>query len=273
LRGLDSSAFPPLAGYVVGAAKPSAETAIQSPLNDPVLTTARRGLGRVAVYTADLHSAWSASLRAWPGFNPLFVQTTRWVARRGEDVSLYARFAEEGDSLRLMVEAQTPQGEFLNGLLCQAVMRTPSGETTTVPLSATAPGRYEARVTPEERGAHVFAISAVSTDRQIDSQIVRGAYWSSNAEYRYAPPDAATLSRIAEITGGRVLKAGDDPFSGPRERQYFDASPWLAGLALLMFLIELLVLPWLRSRGRLTRNQAAASTSHSAKRTAPTAAA
>ena len=162
LRGLDSSTLPLLGGYVVGVPKPLAEMAVQSPLNDPILAASRRGLGRVAVYSADLHSDWSASLRSWSGFSTLFVQAARWVARRGEDESLYAHFVEEGDNLRLIVEAETPEGEFLNDLVCQAVMRTPSGSTTTVALAGTAPGRYEASLAPEERGAYVFAISAAS---------------------------------------------------------------------------------------------------------------
>jgi Mg-chelatase subunit ChlD len=272
LRGLDTGTLPLLGGYVVGVAKPAAETAIQSPLDDPVLAAARRGLGRVAVYSADLHSAWSASLRTWSGVDTLFVQATRWVARRGDDASLFARFVEEGDSLRLIVEAETPEGEFLNGLTCEAIMRAPSGATTTVALSATAPGRYDARVAPQERGAYVFAITAASADRQVDSRIVRGVYWSADAEYRRAPVDSTTLSRIAEITGGRVLSAGDNPFSGPRDRRYFDASPWLAGVALVLFLIEVLLLPLQRRRG-LGSGPFITSTGRSAKRTVPTAAA
>ncbi len=272
LRGLDSSTLPLLGGYVVGVPKPLAEMAVQSPLDDPILAASRRGLGRVAVYSADLHSDWSASLRSWSGFSTLFVQAARWVARRGEDESLYAHFVEEGDNLRLIVEAETPEGEFLNDLVCQAVMRTPSGSTRTVALAGTAPGRYEASLAPEERGAYVFAISAASVDHRVDTRIVRGVYWSANAEYRRATADATTLSRIAELTGGRVLSAGDDPFSGPRERRYFDASSWLAGFALLMFLIEVLLLP---SGSFRRRRSAGAGTpaGHSVKSTAPTAAA
>ena len=43
-------------------------TLLNRPLDDPVMAAWRFGLGRVAVYTADLRSPWSAGLRRWPGF-------------------------------------------------------------------------------------------------------------------------------------------------------------------------------------------------------------
>ncbi len=60
VTGLETSGLPRLGGYVVSAAAPGAETVLASHLDDPVLATGRAGLGKVAVYTADLGSDWSA---------------------------------------------------------------------------------------------------------------------------------------------------------------------------------------------------------------------
>ena len=73
--GLDRGSMPDMGGYVVSVAKPGAEPILMSHLDDPVLAGWRSGLGRVAVYTAGLNAPWSASLRAWSGFRPLWLQT------------------------------------------------------------------------------------------------------------------------------------------------------------------------------------------------------
>jgi hypothetical protein len=242
LTGLDSSALPPLGGYVVGTVKPSADTAIASPLGDPILATGRLGLGRVVVYSADLHSEWSDRLRAWNGFGQLFAQTIRWASRRVRDELLYATFVEDADTLRLVVDAQTREGALVNDLDVRAMVRSPSGATTTISLAATAPGLYQAAVATPERGAYVFAIAGTSGDRRIDSRIVRGFYWTGRREYRSHGVDRTVLTRIAELSGGRTLAANDDAFSVPRDSRFFDLRPWLTGAALALFLVEVLLL-------------------------------
>jgi Mg-chelatase subunit ChlD len=241
VAGVDQSVLPQLGGYVVGVVKPSAESPLSSPLNDPILATWRMGLGRVAVYTAELHAAWSRELRNWEGFDRLVTQTIRWVSRGVRDDALYASFEEDDGGLRLIVEAQTADGTLLNELDSRAVLRTPTGETATVELSGTAPGRYETRIEGTEPGAYVFAISGARAADGFDSRIVRGVYWSADREYRANGPDLALLGRIAQVSGGRVLGVGDGPFSAPRTPTYIDLWPWLAGAALLLFLAEVLL--------------------------------
>lgn len=252
VAGVEQTVLPQLGGYVVGVVKPSAEAPLRSPLHDPILATWRNGLGRVAVYTAELHAAWSRQLRSWEGFDRLFTQTIRWVSRGVRDDALYASFEEDDGGLRLIVEAQSADGTLLNLLDSQAVVRTPMGETATVVLSATAPGRYEARIEGTEPGAYVFAISGTRAADRFESRIVRGVYWSADREYRANGPDLALLARLAQASGGRVLGVGESPFSAPRPPTYIDLWPWLTGAALLLFLVEVLLparglsAPWRR---------------------------
>ena len=78
-RGLNGG--PRLGGYVVTAPRPGTDVVMRSHLDDPVLAVGRRGLGRVAVYTGDLHSPWSAGLAAMACFGALVARTMRWVSR------------------------------------------------------------------------------------------------------------------------------------------------------------------------------------------------
>ena len=246
LNGIDTATLPSLGGYVVGAAKPLAQVVLQSPLGDPVLATIRAGLGRVAIYTSDLHSSWSARLLEWDEFPRLIAQTARWTSRRVRDELLYAEFVAAGDDLRLVVEAQRPDGRFISGLECDAVVRGPDGATTKIGLMPTSPGRYEARLSAPEPGAYVMEIAASNRDLGVDSRIIRGTYWSSPAEYRRSGVDTELLGRIAAVSGGRVLAAAENPFNAPRDSDYVRGRSWLIGGALLAFLFEVLLPSWRR---------------------------
>jgi Ca-activated chloride channel family protein len=247
VAGMETAILPELTGYVVGVTKPLAEAPLRSPLEDPILATWRLGLGRVAVYTAELHGAWSQSLRTWDGFDTLFTQTMRWVSRRVRDDALYAWFGEDDGGLRLVVEAQRRDGTLLNELDVRAVVRTPAGEASTIALSGTAPGRYEARIAASEPGAYVFAISGARAADGFESRIIRGVYWSADREFRAREPDLPLMTRVADISGGRVIGAADDVFAPSRPRSYVDLWPWLTAAALALFLAEILLpvrWPW-----------------------------
>jgi hypothetical protein len=85
----------------------------------------------------------------------------------------------------------------------------------------------------------LFSIAATAPDGTLDARVQRGFFWTA-AQERAGETNAATLAEIARLTGGRVLSANDDPFSGPRPRDRHDIGPWLAGLALLLFLSDVL---------------------------------
>src|SRR2546421_575806 len=77
------------------AAKPPATNILSSHLDDPILSAWRAGLGRAAVFTADLGSPWSASLRGWQDFARLWTQSVRWISRRSDDPALVVAITEE----------------------------------------------------------------------------------------------------------------------------------------------------------------------------------
>jgi Ca-activated chloride channel family protein len=240
LTGIDTSALPRLDGYVVSAARPDAAVVLSSNLGDPVLAAWRYGLGKVAVYTADLHSPWSARLRAWAGAGTLLSQTTRWLSRRVDHPFLDTQFAEENGQLRVSVDARTPDGGFLSLLDLSAVVRTPSGSTTTVTLAPVAPGLYEGRLPLADEGPYLLTISASDDTGVADTRVQRGFYWSAPRERQRGDANMGLLAALTEITGGRGLAAGENPFAGERPLAFQDISLWLAGGALLLFLVELL---------------------------------
>ena len=239
--GLDRAGLPTMAGYVVSAAKPGAEPVLFSHLDDPVLAVWRFGLGRVAVYTGDLRSPWSAGLRRWAGFSPLWLQTAQWLARPASDRALRASVVERSDGAHLMVEGDTPSGDPLARAVVRAAVRGPDGNEQELTLAATGRGQYEAPLATPAAGPYVASIDARVPDGSGDMRALRGFYWSANRERRAIGADMATLSQIAQATGGRLLGPTDDPFSGPRPRAFHEIWTLLAAAALLLFLVDVAV--------------------------------
>jgi Mg-chelatase subunit ChlD len=234
--GLDRSGLPAMAGYVVSAVKPGAAPVLVSHLDDPILAAWQFGLGRVAVYTADLRSPWSAGLRRWSGFGPLWLQTARWVGRRATDRALRASIVEGSGGARLVVDAETEKAS--NRIDVHAAVRGPGGEQQEVALRATAPGRYEAPISTPSPGPYIASITARAADGGADARALRGFYWSANRERRATGAHMAALAQIANATGGRVLGPNDNPFAGLRPRAYREMWTVLASAALLLFLVD-----------------------------------
>src|SRR5262249_39867026 len=150
--------LPPMAGYVVSAVKPGAEPVLLSHLDDPVLAAWRFGLGRVGVYTADLRSPWSARVRRWTGFVPLWAQAAQGLRRRAMDRALRASVVERSDGAHLVVEGDTPSGDPLEQAVVRASVRGPNGNQQELTLASTGRGRYEAPLATPAPGPYVASI-------------------------------------------------------------------------------------------------------------------
>jgi Mg-chelatase subunit ChlD len=241
LAGITLEDRPRINGYVVGALKQTAENILTSHLEDPILAGWRVGLGRVAVYTADLHGPWSARMRAWNGAPGLWVASMRWLSKQADNATLEASFVEAGDQMHLVLGAQDPAGGSVNLLDSRARVRTPDGRSLDTTLVQSAPGEYSASIPLGEPGPYLVDFSAREPDTRGEHQLLRGFYWSTNAEHRSQGIDRANLAALAGATNGRVLGPGQSPFDQERQRAYVDTWPWLTTAALLLFVADILL--------------------------------
>jgi Mg-chelatase subunit ChlD len=248
--GLDQQALPSLGGYVVSAPKPNAETPLTSHVDDPVLATWSHGLGKVAVYTADLHGEWSAPLRRWREWPRLLTRAVGWVGRPASSDELYTRIQADGDAVRLIVDAGTPAGDHVSRLIAGASLRTPAGETRDLLLRESRPGRYEVEIPILQDGPYLLNVEARSRDGGFDGRVLRGFYWSDPAEGRLRGVNQALLDGMTQATGGRLLRAGETWMADRRLPSYLDVRGVLLIAAFLLFLLEVLGsrLPGIRSR-------------------------
>ncbi len=207
-RGL--SPPPPARVLLPAVSKPWATAVLRSGDLD-VLALAERRNGRVAALATDL----GQSLKDWPDAGRLLANLMRWLA----DTPARPRYLLAGDTLYLYGRYPAPPELWSGGVR--------------YPLVPDAPFRYRLRL---PAGVRTFSIRA--GDRTL-------------FRLRRAPagewPDRdgrATLKALAEGSGGRLL---DAPVLGPPPRVPRDLSGALAGLGLLVFLLER-YLAWRRGR-------------------------
>lgn len=240
----DLSGVPPLDGYALTFAKPTAEVLLSAG-RDPVLARWRLGLGRVAALNTDLSGRWSGAWLAWQkGALLLDAVLTAAEPPGAVSVGLYPNVAVDASGIDLTIDARTPQGGFANFLDLSATL-LPAGGTQ--PLEQINAGLYRTRFPVVDPGGYVLRID----DRTRETAATVSATVPYPAEYRATGPDMETLRSIAAQTGGRLLEDEMLPGNpGPPSLVRVDLHlPFLFG-GLLLLLGELV---FRKLAGRRTR--------------------
>jgi len=265
LNGIPST--PPLYGYVATSAKDTAQVALATHLDDPLLATWQYGLGRAAAWTSDATGRWGRDWVRWDGYATFWNQAVRWTFGNRATGGLSVAVRPDGDQARLTVDAQDDGGAFLNDLALTANVVDPAGETQTVALQPVAPGRYEGVFTPRAEGAYFVGVGDAAGDLGATTGWVLGY----SPEYADLDGNPALLTAIQTAAGGRALAvAGGD---GPGPSAVFDHDlaaapvarpiwPWLTLAATLLLPLDIaarrLTLTrqdWQRLWGRVTADR------------------
>jgi uncharacterized membrane protein/uncharacterized protein YegL len=237
--GVDFDTSPSLLGYVSTLAKDTAEVLLESDEDEgkPILARWQYGLGKTVAFTSDVKNRWSAEWLEWDGYGQLWPQLVRETMRRSDDGTVEMTVEKIDDEARIEVRGVDPSGAFINDLSAEVRVLTPSGQTADLALHQSAPGFYRAVYPLAERGTYVFRLSGD------DAGISRTLPFSFPDEHRLYPPDVELLENLANATGGRfdppverIFETGQNTVVRPVELW-----PYLAGLALLLYLVDLLL--------------------------------
>lgn len=209
--------IPQLLGLVLTQRRPArgVVVALQTPEGEPVLAHWNVGLGRVGAFTSDAHR-WGQPWLGWPGYQTIWSQFARAVARPAASRDFALHIDGEGEDLVVRMEALDDDGRPLDLLTVPGVVYRPDGTTETIRLSQSGPGVYTGRVRAGGSGNFVVALTPRQGENALPP-VVGGVSRSANPELRRLRSDSALLRRIAESTGGRVLD-----IERPREANLFD---------------------------------------------------
>jgi uncharacterized membrane protein len=252
LKGIPRNNLPALRGYVLTYPKPRAELLMRVD-KDPLLVSWRYGLGRVMAFTSDLSGRWGKEWVGWSAFPQWASQIGRDTMRKLLDGKIRVDFHDVGDAVEIVSDLFSQDGKYLNHLKLKATVATPTQMSLEQPLQQSAPGRYEGKFVPAQRGIHFVTLYAEGNAGAAPLAVVTVPYIAPYPkEYRELKPNLTLLSRLAEETGGEMIDA--EKFHDGLRRLYTPipgksskgADLWwpLAGAGLLLFLADLVLRSW-----------------------------
>ncbi|MCB9595204.1 MAG: VWA domain-containing protein [Sandaracinaceae bacterium] len=250
-RGIDFGAAPALGGHAVVNPRPRASVLLGATDDDPLLLVHQHGVGRSGIFTTDVGSAWGRSWLTWEGYDALFGQLGRSLARSPERRDAQIGVTLDGGRGQIRVEAVDELGRVRNYLDLSATIAGPGGRSSEVALTQTASGRYEAPFDADAPGPYLVTVRERGEGLVGSAGVVR----ARGDELRGEGTDHATLAQIAALTGGTV-REGDlgAVFRDRPPAVYAYAPAWrelvLASMLLMLLSVALrrLVLPDLRRK-------------------------
>lgn len=247
--------LPHLDAYVATSAKSTAEIALWSPQEDPILARWNIGSGKSVAFMSDVNGKWSKDWVSWSKFSEVFTEWVRWT---------YPQFVQNPYTVEQSGEGKLSISSHDSSINSNLGMTIQTGETNQViPLVPTGSGQYEADVNGLESGVYFTQIGEQSSAQAVEGEptegvqngITTGFIVPYSAEYRLdLDPQQARekLESLAEMTGGRILTLEEAEavyrFAPTTQKQNYDWSRYLLLLALLLWLLDIanrrLSLPW-----------------------------
>jgi uncharacterized membrane protein len=256
LRGIDMLSCPYLHGYVATKMKPPpAQEILQSEIGEPIMARWHVGLGWSVAWTSDVKNLWGVEWIKWPLYGQFWGQFVREHMRqkRRQQFDMKAEIDPATGHVRTYIDAIGQDDKFQNGLDSKLVVTgpQPGGQTKTILMRQTAPGRYEADFPLDKYGS--FLLHA-ALEKQVDDgsgkmrsvQVAESYGHISNPyprEYLALAPDKSTMARAAEITGGKLdpdVKTIFDP-AGEKVTYHEDLWSRFITAAIVVYLLDLLV--------------------------------
>jgi Ca-activated chloride channel homolog len=239
LKAFELDKLPPLHGYVATTAKPFAEVLLESERQDPILAAWRNGVGRTLAFTSDVKGRWGQDFLSWKDFNKFFGQLVRWTTRNRDTIPKISFTEDQG---QLSLEMSDDSGTYVNFLRGQMGIVYPDNSRVVLPLLQSAPGQYSATFRADRQGVYVAGASLMTASgRPVDSVVGTGVVPKA-AEYRVLTINEPLLKRLADISGGDLLREPADVFYGKTD-SYTSVTIWLWLLLLsaTLMIIDLMV--------------------------------
>ncbi|RRR71008.1 MAG: VWA domain-containing protein [Candidatus Viridilinea halotolerans] len=202
VRGLGP--LPPLYGYNLTQARPTARTFLSTPDGAPILALWQVGLGRSLAWTSDMKGQWARDWLTWDGFAPFAAGMVDALLLPPAAGRLNLELRSDGpealiDLLVFDADGRPTSAAVLNGRLLD-----PAGRGVDLVFDAVALGRYRAVAPTDSPGAYVAQVLALDAAGQALGSVSGGLVVSYSPEYRPNASGAALLTELAALTNGRI---------------------------------------------------------------------
>ena len=239
LEGVELELSPLLLGYVVTRPKPTAEFILATESGDPLLAWWRYGLGMSVAFTSDAKNRWAGEWLTWPEFGTFWAQIIRHAMRKQDNRGVFVDVRREGDKTFVSLDSVDNNGAFIKDAKTELTLIDPSLDRKKIAMVQTAPGRFEATIPTDRRGAYHLDLAQTRSDGTTQ-RTSRGVSVGYADELRLLPTAEATLERIAKVSGGRY-DASPEAVVEPDEsdaREPVPLWPWLLMTAMSLFVAD-----------------------------------
>jgi Mg-chelatase subunit ChlD len=198
-----------LDGYIGTSAKARADVLLKSDTEEPILATWQFGLGRSAAWTSDMEGKWTAKWLSSREGSTIVRNTLSWVMKKQADASIETKAERENGGCRLTISM--PYDKNLDAL--EAIIFSAEGEKQKVALAMESPGIYSALLKEAEEGAYLVNLQMKQKDGTTQWKQT-GFHLPFPKEYdiRFYEKGEDLLLKIAQTTGGQILRKGEDVF-------------------------------------------------------------
>jgi len=201
--------IPALNGYILTTAKKNAITPIVSDTNEPIISYWQYGLGKTAVFTTD-SSDWLSAWQRWDSLPNLWTSLVKIVQKTSTDTNTLHLFVKKGNARQryLVVDAISPNGDFLNDLPLKVLLFSPDGIKKKLSFSQSEPGRYLAAFSVSKRGVYSTLAQYKDSSGKNHSKTFNFPVVAL-PEYSQEGGNENLLKRVVNITGGELIKKSD----------------------------------------------------------------
>ena len=207
MRGLPG--VPALDGFVLTGPKAGfSQIVLSGPDKDPILATGQTGLGRCVAFTSSADARWASQWLTWPQFRAFWEQAVRWAGGSRESAGCEVFTDVEGRDVTITVETVDAEGRLMQLSSIQGQVISPEMATQPLQLSQTGPGQYTGRFTAPGSGSYVVNLQYRQVGPDARTQIKHAVVTIPFApEFRDLIDNEPLLTRISDMTGGRILPA------------------------------------------------------------------
>ena len=245
LKGIRQEELPVLEGYVITAAKRSADVALYTDarkLKDPLLASWRRGLGKTVAWTSDAEGRWSGGMVGSRIFGKFWAQIIRWAMRERSQDSYLVRLRSDGGRDVLELRSFSPVKEGVSFRIAAGAAAAKGRKTAALHQVAPDVWAGEARgIPPSLDSVTVERVEAGKvTGRKEVALFRRGPAKPAATAESVTGTNLRLLEAIARAGGGGVDTALDAASFAPERAHVREGlAPYLLPLVFALLLLDI----------------------------------
>jgi len=144
LQGMDIEDSPFLLGYVMTKVKPTAQVQLLTEAGDPLLASARFGLGQSVAFTSDATEQWAGEWQEWSNFGKFWAQVIRATVRSRVSHGFTTKIEAHGTDMKLHIYRHDEQGNPENHIEWDAMLMDDNGSQQRLAVDEVGFGHYTA---------------------------------------------------------------------------------------------------------------------------------